>query len=222
VLVGDSVSLTTDLSMYRQAPAYGVVLREGSTVGCGVATAVPVEQRGVRGNLFPDCPTWPDVWTAAVDRFHPGVVGIVVGRWETMNRVYDGRWQHLGDPDFNAYIEAQLDQGVDLLLSQHVKVALFTSPYFDTGEQPDGAPWPEDAPSRVDEFNRIVAEVAARHPGVVRVIPFGRYLDPQGHFTFTVGGVPVRLADGVHTTVASGDYLAPLVLPTLRRMGTPG
>ena len=64
--------------------------------------------------------------------------------------------------------------------------------------------------------------MAARHPGVVGVIPFGRYLDPQGHFTFTVGGVPVRLADGVHTTVASGDYLAPLVLPTLRRMGTPG
>ena len=222
VLVGDSVSLTTDLSMYRQAPAYGVVLREGSTIGCGVATAVPVEQRGVIGNLFPDCPQWPTVWTTAVHSFHPSVVGIVVGRWETMNRVYEGRWQHLGDPDFNAYVEAQLEKGVDLLLALHVKVALFTSPYFDSGEQPDGSPWPEDAPSRVDEFNRIVAEVAARHPGVVRVIPFGRYLDPQGHFTFTVGGVPVRLADGVHTTLGSGDYLAPLILPTLRAMGTPG
>ena len=127
----------------------------------------------------------------------------------------DGRWQHLGQPGFDAYETAQLERAVALLTSGGSRLALFTAPYFQTGEQPDGSRWPQDDPARVDRLNALLAQVAARHPGSVALIPLHRYLDPGGRFTWTIGGAVVRQGDGVHTTVAGGAYLAPLVLPQL-------
>jgi hypothetical protein len=101
-------------------------------------------------------------------------------------------------------------------------VALFTSPYFENGEQPDGQLWPEANPARVNEYNLIVAGVASRHPGVVTVIPLGAYLDPQGQFTSTIDGITVRASDGVHTTLAGDQYLAPKLLPELARLAGAG
>ncbi len=94
-----------------------------------------------------------------------------------------------------------------------------TAPYFDTGEQLDGAPWDEDLPARVKVLNSIIESVAARHPGVAAVVPLNRYLDPQGHFTWKIHGTVMRLSDGVHTTPAAGAYLAPLILPQLAALG---
>jgi hypothetical protein len=110
---------------------------------------------------------------------------------------------------------------VAVLTSGGANVALFTSPYFRTGEQPDGNPWPQDDPARVDRLNRIIAEVARRHPGRVAVIPLHQFLDPDGHFTWTLGGQVVRQGDGVHTTLAAGTYLAPRVLPLLADLAPP-
>jgi L-fucose mutarotase/ribose pyranase (RbsD/FucU family) len=61
--------------------------------------------------------------------------------------------------------------------------------------------------------------VAAQHPGVVSVLPLNKYLDPDGHFTWTINGQVMRLGDGVHTTPAAGPYLAPKLLPELAAMG---
>ncbi len=144
---------------------------------------------------------------------------MVIGYWETVDRVYQGRWQHLGDPAFDAYETAQLQRAVAILSAGGARVALFTAPYFDTGDQPDGSPWDQDAPQRVDRLNQIIASVASQHPGVVQVIPLHSLLDPDGHFTWSIGGNVVRQADGVHTTLAGGQYLAPRILPLLAAMG---
>ena len=101
-------------------------------------------------------------------------------------------------------------------------MAITTSPYYDTGEQLDGQPWDEDSPVRVNMLNKIIEKVAARHPGVVSIIPLNKYLDPNGHFTWTIDGKVMRLGDGVHTTPAAGPYLAPKILPQLARHGPAG
>ena len=87
-------------------------------------------------------------------QLHPQVVALVIGWWEAMDRVYQGTWQHLGDPAFDAYERAQLEKAVSDLSSTGAQVALMTSPYYDSGEQPDGQPWDEDAPARVDSSIR--------------------------------------------------------------------
>jgi peptidoglycan/LPS O-acetylase OafA/YrhL len=219
LIVGDSIALTLFYGMLPKENDYGVSLELGGHVGCGVATTLPLEDHGVVGEPFPDCQDWPSWWSGLVAKYDPQVVAIMVGRWEAMNRMYDGKWQHLGDPQFDAYVQSQLERGVGIVSARGAKVVLFTAPYFDSGEQPDGQPWPEDDPARVDVYNRIVQAVAARHPGLITVIPLNRYLDPDGHFTWTIDGQVVRQGDGVHNNFAGGLYLAPRILPTLAAVG---
>jgi hypothetical protein len=71
-------------------------------------------------------------------------------------------------------------------------------------------------------LNQIVEAVAAQHPGVVSVIPLHQYLDPHGQFTWSIDGNVIRQPDGIHTTLATGAYLAPLVLPKLAALGHAG
>ncbi len=204
LIVGDSLSLTVAVGMAPYAQRYGIDLGGRSHTGCGVALALPLDDHGVVGDPFPNCPLWPTWWTDDIRQLHPQVVGLIIGCWEVVDRMYEGRWQHLGDPAFDAYETAQLERAVAILGSGGARVALFTAPYFDTGEQPDGTPWPQDDPARVDRLNQIIAAVAHRHPGRVAVMPLHQFLDPHGRFTWTIDGQVVRQPDGVHTTLAGG------------------
>jgi peptidoglycan/LPS O-acetylase OafA/YrhL len=219
LMVGDSLSLTVAIGISPYAQQYGVDLGGRSHTGCGIAVALPLDDHGAIGDPFPNCPTWPTWWADDVRQLHPQVVGLLIGFWEVQDRWLDGRWQHIGEPGYDAYETAQLERAVSILSSQGARVALFTSPYFDSGEQPDGMPWPQDSPARVDRLNQIIEAVARRDPGVVRVIPLNTYLDPAGHFAWKIDGQVVRQPDGVHTTLAGGTYLAPKILPQLAALG---
>ena len=164
LIVGDSLALTVAVGIAPYARSYGIDLGGRSHTGCGVAIALPLDDHGVVGDPFGNCPTWPTWWSDDIRQLHPQVVGLVIGFWEVIDRMYQGRWQHLGDPAFDAYETAQLERAVAILGSGGAKVALFTSPYFRTGEQPDGDPWPQDATARVDRLNRIIETVASTAP----------------------------------------------------------
>ncbi len=222
LFVGDSLSVTTFFATLPDAVSYGLAYEYGPHTGCGLATALPLEVRGVVGEPFTGCQDWPTWWTDLLHQYHPQVVAIIVGHWETVDRMYQGRMQHLGDPSFDAYERARIEQAVTVASSTGAKVAFFSSPYYDTGESPDGTPWPEDDPHRVDIFNGLVRAVAAEHPGVVTVVPFGQLLSPQGRFTSTIDGQEVRAPDGIHLQTAGGLYVAPKILPMLRALGTGG
>ena len=43
---------------------------------------------------------------------HPDLVAILVGRWEVFDRQVGGRWAWLGEPGFDAFVSAQLDQAI--------------------------------------------------------------------------------------------------------------
>jgi peptidoglycan/LPS O-acetylase OafA/YrhL len=219
LVVGDSLSLTVGFWLTPFASQYGVVLRGRPLDGCGLVTTVPYEFHGTPSYPLAPCATWPTLWGSAVTELHPQVVVLVIGFWETADRMYEGRYQHLGDPAFNAYERDQLEKAVTVLGSGGAHVVLTTAPYFHSGEQLDGQPWDEDAPGRVDILNSIIRSVAAGHPSTVSVLDLHRYLDPDGHYTSTIDGQTVRFTDGVHTTQAAGVLLAPEVLPQLAAVG---
>ncbi len=52
---------------------------------------------------------------ADVAQLKPQVVVLIIGWWETMDRFYQGRWQHLGDPSFDAYERGQFERAVSVL-----------------------------------------------------------------------------------------------------------
>jgi len=219
LVVGDSLSLTVGFWLTPYASRYGVVLRGRPLDGCGLATTVPYNFHGTLSYPLAPCANWPTLWGTDVTQLKPQVVVLIVGFWEAMDRLYQGRYQHLGQPSFDAYERANLERAVSVLGAGGAHVVLMTSPYYDSGEQLDGQPWDEDDPARVDILNAMIESVAAEHPGQVSVIPLNRYLDPDGHYTASIDGQVMRFADGVHTTQEAGTYLAPKILPQLAAAG---
>jgi hypothetical protein len=105
---------------------------------------------------------------------------------------------------------------------------LLTTPCNDSGEQPNGQPWPEDSAARRLRYDQVLEQVAAAHPSNVEVFDFGAEVCPGGNFESTVDGVRIRLADGVHfpyqagagiSTVATAKWLAWKLLPEAVRVG---
>ena len=186
-----------------------------------MAVALPLDDHGVVGDPFTNCPTWPTWWADDVRQLHPQVVGLVIGFWEVVDRCYQGRWQHLGDPAFDAYETAQLERAVDILGSGGARVALFTAPYFQTGRAGRRRRRGHRTPTaRVDRLNQIIEAVARRHPGRVARHPARtRSSIPAVTSPGRSADKVVRQGDGVHTTLAGGAYLAPQVLPLLAALG---
>ena len=138
-----------------------------------------------------------------------------------MNRLIDGQWLHIGQSVFDTDVRNDLEQAVRIGTSTGALMVLMTTPCFDSGEQPNGQPWPEDSPVRLADYNAIVQQVAAQHPDTVSVDDFGSLLCPGGRFTTTFDGVPIRDGDGVHIlpSQAAGQWLSAHVLPEIVGVG---
>ena len=228
LLVGDSVGLTLGIGASVDEKAYGVTIANDAILGCGVVSGSEVD---IHGTVYPvafPCngvtpPQWQTLYAQDVATDDPNVALLVIGRWETANRTWSGEpgvFTSAGDPAFDAYIAQQLTLAVQILSSRGARVLLTTSPYFqDMPPPPGGGTWPSDNPARVDAVNSIIEAVAARFPGTVGVVTLNTELDPGGAFTSTIDGVTVRESDGIHISMAGGEWLAPWLLPQLEQAG---
>jgi hypothetical protein len=147
------------------------------------------------------------------------VVVLLAGRWEEVDREYQGKWTDILQPAFAAYVKHQLEFASTLLTSKGANLVFLTAPCDDEGEQLDGAPWPEDQPARRAAYNRMIREVAAQHPKTDSVLDLSAVVCPGGHFTPTYKGVTIRRPDGVHFTNPAGPVLAPVLMPTIVAAG---
>jgi hypothetical protein len=162
----------------------------------------------------PECASWADLLLQAVTVHNPDVVVVLAGRWETVDRVHEGRWSHLGEPFFDDHPRDELDRAINTGAAGGARVALLTEPYNRRGERPDGRLWPEDHPERVDRWNVLLREVVARRADTARLVEFGSHLCPEGHFTWQADGIQLR-SDGVHLTPEGVRWLFPWLLPQL-------
>jgi peptidoglycan/LPS O-acetylase OafA/YrhL len=222
VLLGDSVALTLGDGLLDREGAYGIDLIDGGLIGCGVLGAGQIRVQGVVTTMPAGCARWEVGWRALVSQQRPAVAAILVGRWEVVDRRFDGRWTHIGEPAFDAFVSAQLRRAIADASSTGARVMVITSPHFVGVERPDGGRWPEDDPARVDEFNRLLRAVVAEAGPRVSVFDLDAYAEPSGHFVTRVDGVTMRMADGVHFTQAGADLLAPVVLQQILRLAGVG
>jgi peptidoglycan/LPS O-acetylase OafA/YrhL len=208
---GDSIAG----SLVRYLPAHpGSTINDDTMLGCGIAVGGPYRYFGSVQQPRPECASWADLLRQAVAMHNPDVVVVLVGRWETMDRVHKGRWSHLGEPVFDDYLRDELDRAIDTGAAGGARVVLLTEPCNRRGERPDGGLWPEDHPERVDRWNVLLREVVARRADTARLIEFGSRLCPEGHFTWQVDGIQLR-SDGVHLTPEGVRWLFPWLLPQL-------
>ncbi len=157
-------------------------------------------------------------YQSLVRQFDPDVV-VYLARSDTLDTELDGTWQHLGEPTFDFWAEARYDQAIVALGSGGAHVVLLTSPYYDSGEEPDGSSWPENDPSRVVTENQLLAASAKLDPARASVFGLGALLSPGNQFDTTVDGVTARCSDGVHLTVPGGELVAAKLLPKLVALG---
>ncbi len=230
MLFGDSLAWRVGFSMLASQPAlsYDVNLENGAIVGCGVLRSTEYRGHGAASPVAQQCNTstptsgqWPAQWKAELGQFRPDVVLLLAGRWEVSDRLIGGRWMHIGQPAFDADLEQSLEQAVQVGTSTGALMVLMTAPCFDSGEQDNGQPWPEDSSARLAEYNDMLEKVAAEHPATVQVDNLGGQLCPGGVYTPVLDGVQVRDGDGVHVppTPAAGQWLDQRVLPEAVRAG---
>ena len=234
LLFGDSVALTlgVGLSAPPDQAKYGYVLSDKGILGCGVVNGPEVEIMGARDTTpsacdgsplqpgeNPDLRPWTYQWQDAMNAVKPNVVVLLAGRWEVVDREYEGTWTNILHPAYAAYVKQQLEQASQLVTATGARMVFLTAPCTNEGEQPDGAPWPEDDPARLAVFNRLVREVAAAHPLTDSVVDLNAAACPRGKFATTVDGVVLRNSDGVHFTDAGGTWLVPKLMPAIVAAG---
>jgi peptidoglycan/LPS O-acetylase OafA/YrhL len=217
LLVGDSVALTLGVGLDDEASKYNMKILNGGTSGCGVARWWEVTDGQKDFPAYDFCNQWPQRFTKGVRDFKPDVSMMLVGRWETYDRLIRGRWVHIGDPSFDAYLAGELDTAIKALGTNGTPVVLLTTPVFDQRESPDGGTYPQDEPSRVMRFNELLRAAAARHPGT-QVFDLEHMLTADGHFHRDLGGSEVRWADGIHIARGAGQRIADSLLPYLNQV----
>jgi peptidoglycan/LPS O-acetylase OafA/YrhL len=209
---GDSIGWT--LATYLP-PTPGFQFLNRTVLGCGIERGGSYRYFGQVYAQHKQCDAWPTDWLTRVRADRPDDVVLVVGRWETMDRVYRGSWTHVGQAPFDSYLQGLLTRAVDVLGSTGAHVIVTTEPYNRRGEQPDGQLYAEDQPARVDAWNAIVRRVASARPRM-KLLDLNRKLCPAGTFTWTVDGIQVR-SDGVHLTPHGVRWLTPWLLRALPR-----
>jgi hypothetical protein len=212
---GDSVSWVIGTYL----PAHpGLWTSVRAIQGCGIATLPDILEQGTPHTNYPGCTSWARRWQRGVDRDRPDVAVLELNRWELMDRRYQGTYQHVGEPGYDAYLTAQLTTAIDIAGSRGAAVVLLTAAYTHRAERPDGSLYPEDQPQRVNAWNNLLRTVAAQHPAQVSVLDIDPLVCPGGKFTWSIGGMRVR-SDGLHyTPEAVQRIIAPWLLPKLARI----
>jgi peptidoglycan/LPS O-acetylase OafA/YrhL len=228
LLVGDSIAGSLGVGLEEEAAHYDIELVDEGSPGCSVSMDQLI--RVLWYVVPPATPCQPgdpaallDKWRTWVNAFNPDVV-VYVARGETFDQEVDNQWQNLGEPGFDRYVATRFRKAIGVLGSRGAAVVFLTTPYYDSGLQPSGAPWPENTPSRVTIDNSIMHQVArAADRGSPRpkvsVIDFGALVSPSGHYQADVDGVDLRCTDGVHFTPQGGRWVAPHLLPRLEALG---
>jgi peptidoglycan/LPS O-acetylase OafA/YrhL len=217
VILGDSTALTLGYALAATAPP-GTAVDNGGLYGCGLAVASWVSNNPPNPQLqmFPACNEatpasgqWPALDATRVSGTRRGdIILFVAGTWEVQDMLRGGTWSDIDQPSFQRY---ELDQ-----MEEVIRIGTAHGAHFDFATMPAiGSADDSLEASRADQsqrqktYNRLIDEVAARHPDTVSVVDYGRIISPGGVFHEYLDGVQVRSPDGVHTPAyAPGNAFA--------------
>jgi hypothetical protein len=222
--VGDSAAFTLAIALSAEQRSYGFESFDGAILGCGVTNGAEFQLANVDAPMATQCRggpgvQWPRLWLSDLATYRPDVVVLLAGRWEVVNRTYDGRWTNIEDPAYASYVKHQLEYATAVAGSGGAHVILMTAPCYATGEQPDGGPWPEDSPTRLSIYNQLVRLVAATTPNA-SLLDFNPMVCPGGRYEQFINGVQVRQPDGVHFALGAGSVLAQKFWPVVAASGS--
>jgi hypothetical protein len=217
-ILGDSVAWTLGEYLVPVHSELGITNR--AIQGCGIARLPDIRFHDAPKSPFAGCDQWDERWRKSVEDDDPDVAVILLGRWEVLDRNMNGRFLHVGDPDFDAYITGELKLAISIASAKGARVALMTAPYTHPEERPDGTLYSEDNPERVEAWNHLLSREVATNPAHPTILDLKQVICPAGEFTWSVGDVRVR-SDGLHLTPEGvQQVIAPWLLPRLHQLAT--
>jgi hypothetical protein len=221
LLAGDSQMLTLGEGLQISSERkFGVSVFNGAVLGCDLDPGMEIMESGQLMRSSTNCTNWRTVWPRVARQKHSAVVALLIGRWELFDHFYKHHWTHVGQTAWDRHLENELREAVELLAATGAKVVLFTAPYDNPPvEGANGSTFPENLPSRVTAYNQLLRAVASAEKGLVTVIDLNALLDPHGMYSSIIDHVVIRSTDGIHITLAGGEWLQPKILPDIARLG---
>ncbi len=226
LLVGDSMANTLGVGLAQVADWYGYQVYNDGILGCGVDEGQPIILNGTSENVNGNCNGQPSptnlqleqIWQDEIDQINPSVVVLLAGRWEAVDRNFNGTMSNITQTSFQAYTQSQLNKAAEILTSRGAHLVLLTSPYFSEPGPAPGQIYDQDQPARVDIYNSLLYKVAADFPSKVSVLDLNSLVDPNGSFSQYISGVEVRSDDGVHFAIPGGEWIGEWLFPQLNQV----
>ncbi len=214
LVVGDSTALTLGLGMLDADGLPNIHINVLGLIGCGVVGSGVPRQHGTPYASMPEtCTNWQQLYSQEVNTYKPNIVFFLVGRWEEEDRLINGKWTNLNQSSYQQLVLNNLISAIKTLRSTGATVVALTDPANFTGPPPSGSYWPEDQPSKVMEFNKLLAKAVSEVGKNAYLYNFAQIVSPNNTFNKDLNGVPIRTNDGIHYTSIAGPYLNQWLLP---------
>ena len=216
LFVGDSLAFTLALPMMQDEQSWGLEIANAALLGCGF-TADPSAEPNVRGRWQAQsagCPDALPTWAAEARSLHASVIVIELGYRDEFDWLIRGHTAHLGQPGFDAGLQARMEAYVRVLGRTGAKLLFLTVPYTDPAPYPDGSPAPAGSPARHAIVNRLLAAAIRRGGPGVHLLDLDRTVSPGNHYDLMLHGQMCRF-DGIHFTLYCGALLESTVLPAV-------
>ncbi len=135
------------------------------------------------------------------------------GGQDAFDRRIDGQVTKFDSPGGFALAEQDLREAAKILESKGAHLVLLTTPYYKLGwPQKIDVDWSPLSEAWINRYNDIQRDVVRKSAGKVSLLDLNHFLDPNGTWTDTVNGVPVRTFDKCHLSlqgsVLTGSWVA--------------
>ena len=195
-------------------------ISNGSLEGCSVYDGGRVRSdRPGFNNSFSSCADWAEDWARSAEDADAQVALVVLGAWDVFDlETDDGDLVTFGSADWDAYVAANLQKGIDALAATGAEVALLEVPCM-RPEDVQGAGVPA-LPERGDDehvahVNDLWRQVASQNGGSVTFVDGPSEWCDDEDIASNLG----YRWDGVHVYAPGANLIFTTIAPTLLDLG---
>jgi peptidoglycan/LPS O-acetylase OafA/YrhL len=220
LLIGDSLAFSLGLGQMIEEHNYGVEVANAAILGCAFHPGGELNISGTWESVPAGCSGALGQWRRDELAFKPQAVIVELGYRDEFDWRVHGKVVHVGQPAFDAAVEAQIERYVQVLGAGQTPILFLSVPFADPRPQPDGSPAPAASPARHALINSLLRSAAASDPAGVQVLNIDHVVSPGNRYQREVNGKLCRF-DGIHFAIYCSELLAPDVLSAVRGLIVP-
>jgi len=220
VIVGDSQAYSLAVNL-PDGIEDSFVIANGAVEGCSVYDGGSVRsERAGFNNSFASCEDWAEDWADSASDVGAEVALVVLGAWDVFDlETADGELLTFASADWDQYVTANLQKGIDALVGTGARVALLEVPCM-RPQDVEGAGVPA-LPERGDDehvghLNVLWRQVAGQNQDSVTFVEGPSEWCDDEEISSDLG----YRWDGVHVYEPGANLIFTTIAPTLLEIGT--